>query len=38
MVAMTSLMRSIGMSPNTLGLLFSSWCRGSEGLRFSPTT
>ncbi len=37
-VAMTSLMRSMGMSPTTRGLLFSSWGRGSEGLRFSPTT
>lgn len=37
MVAMTSLMRSMGMSPTTRGLLFSSWGRGSEGLRFSPT-
>lgn len=37
MVAMTSLIRSMGMSPTTLGLLFSSWERGSEGLRFSPT-
>lgn len=38
MVDMTSLMRSMGMSPTTLGLLFSSWGRGSEGLRFSPAT
>lgn len=37
MVDMTSLMRSMGMSPTTLGLLFSSWGRGSDGLRFSPT-
>lgn len=36
MVAMTSLIRSTGMSPTTRGLLFSSWGRGSEGLRFSP--
>lgn len=36
MVAMTSLIRSMGMSPTTRGLLFSSWGRGSEGLRFSP--
>lgn len=36
MVDMTSLMRSMGMSPTTLGFLFSSWGRGSEGLRFSP--
>lgn len=36
MVDMTSLMRSMGMSPTTLGLLFSSWGRGSEVLRFSP--
>lgn len=38
MVDMTSLMRSMGMSPTTLGLLFSSWVRGSVGFRFSPTT
>lgn len=38
MVAMTSLIRSMGMSPTTLTLLFSSWGRGSEGFRFSPTT
>lgn len=38
MVDMTSLMRSMGMSPSTRGLLFSSWWRVSEGFRFSPAT
>lgn len=36
MVAITSLMSSMGMSPTTLGLLISSRGRGSEALRLSP--